>query len=333
MRPAPLLALTGSLLLGAPPALAAPPQPRPRLALRLTYTHGPGTESCPREHVVQDLLLGAFGYEAVQPDAGARIEFAVTREKRGFHLELTISDDTGKIVWVDQMDDPSSCMALLRTATVGAVVMAEIVLAPPAPPAPPPAPPVPPAPPPVQRSPPPVRAPPAPQKSLRYQIGAGPMASLWLTPGPFAMGGYGSFTAPLGDFSITGELRVIGSVGPGTEQGRYYSQVVGVSAVPCFPRLHLFGHLDGFLCGVALLGARFWSGGHVGRFRFDSLLLAAGPRVDGELLVANPFVIRGFLEAALILPQEGAKKNNHSIAWRPSLVGFSTGLSLRLSVW
>src|SRR5262249_28344063 len=120
MRPAPLL-FACAIFLGAAAALAEPfTVPKPPRAIRFEYRRGPGTEDCPPEQPVRDIMTDVFRSDPVKPDAGPLIVIAVTRKGRGFHAEINVYDAAGTVVWADKMDHKALCWTLMRSAVVDA---------------------------------------------------------------------------------------------------------------------------------------------------------------------------------------------------------------------
>jgi len=342
MRTAPLF-LACVLLVGSTPVRADPAPPKPRLTLRFEYTRGARTESCPDAHTTHDILMGYLGYDPVKPDGGARIQVSVTREGSAFHSEITIEDAAGKLVWVEEFGKRSQgrCIDLMRKTVLAAVIAAEQFL-PNGSPAPVPAPPeppgppshaAPPTPPPVPVStaraspsaPPPAAPPPAP---WRFEVGAGPLVNVWLTPGLFSMGAVAFFTARRADFSITGELRGMRSIVPdkGRDHPALRGEFYGGAAGPCYYHSVLF------VCGVLTLGALQGSGYDIiyQVKTHDPIVFAIGGRGGIEWSFAKRLVLRGYGEVMGILTKTTFVYNEGEV-WRTGQGFLSIGLASAVS--
>jgi hypothetical protein len=333
-----LLLCSGMALLAAHVFADGPP-PAPQLAVRLEYKRGKGAESCPTEQTMHNLLIGNFSYDPVKPDAGPVIQFEVTRRGPQFHVEITIEDAAGNLVWVEEMDDPGRCIDLMRIAVVAAGVQAELNLLPrsalfgsrrPKPAAPPPPAPAPPPPPAAPAPAPPVQPPapavpitaPAP-KRLTFQVGAGPEFNVGLTP-RLGAGGLGFVTGVWDNVaSLSGEFHALGSVLPSEVRGyRLRAVFLGGAIVPC---LH-----HGPLLGCVPLHVGTWSASYVGLPDvkiWDPIVVALGVRAGAEWPFAERFRLRGWVEP-LIIPTARSGNYEGTVWWTRPPAGLSIGLGL-----
>lgn len=320
------------MLLGAAPALANPPQaPAPRLAFRFEYTRGPGAESCPTEHTAHDLLMGAVSYDPVKPDAGPRAKIAVTRNGPKFHADIAIYDAAGELMWVQELDDPARCLALVRAAVVVVYSMMprSPALHPPTEPLPPP----PAAPPGPASARVPTRASAAPLLLNRpkYEVGLGPMVNFGLTPG-WSAGSFLFLTLRWTTVSITGEARGLGSVTADTKQvnsGRQLllrGQFYGIAGGPCVHGHPFFG------CATLSFGALIGSAGTWVQVKTkDPGMFAPSLRFGAEGTLIEGFALRGFVEATAIVTRPRIL-GNEGERWRTPPVGASIGLALVVPV-
>lgn len=331
MQQAPLL-LACAILLSAAPVLADPSPGKPHLTLRFEYSRGPGAESCPTEHPVHDLLMGALGYDPVKPDAGPRVQIAVTRRRPGFHAEITIYDGAGKVVWVQELDEERRCMDLVRPAVAAAASMAAIYLPRPAPATPAAAPPTPslappprPAPPPAAPAvAPPVRVVPAapPSEPLTFRTGIGPIVNFGIAPG-VAMGALGVVTVHLGNFALDLELKGVASVAANRENGHFLrGQFFGGALVPCFQARPFF------LCGALNLGYLRGSGDHLAQVKTDGpVVIAVGPRLAAEKDIVERLLLHGFIELTPIVTETDFVVDEKNV-WKTPPLCVSVGGSI-----
>jgi hypothetical protein len=338
VRTAPLL-LTCAILLGSAAALADPPPPRPRFFFRFKYTREPGAQTCPTDLTVHDLVRGEYGYDPVKPDAGPGIQIDVSKQGAVFHAEITIEAEPGKLAWVQEMNEPprGRCMTLMRSAVLGAIMTAELLLRkpylvpPPAPPAPPPAPP---SPPPPAPAPPRTAAPPAPSApsppKWTWRLGAGPLVSGWLAPG-VSMGGFVFVTRSWDEYSITAEARGTGSIVPGLETGpevyrTLRGRFLGGALVPCYQPGFFFA------CGALNFGLLQASLGEAEEDLVKTqhpFVFAIGARSGIEWPFTNRLALRGFAELAGIVTARPFVEDRRDVeVWKAPPAHVSIGLAL-----
>ncbi|WP_437780343.1 hypothetical protein [Sorangium sp. So ce1097] len=259
------LPLAASLFLVAPVALG---QGAPRGA-RLSYTRGPGTEGCPEEPSLREIVASQLGGVDPFVDDGAwRVEVVVQRRGPAFRGEIALHDRDGRELGRQELSSPI-CGVLVGDIGLALSVVMRPLLPPrpapgsaPTPPSGPPpedaAPPVSPgAPPetPASKPPHPVAAParpvprpgPPPERP-RLQLGAGVLLGAGVAPS-VAVGFSGFAGARWERFSLALEAR--GDLPIDAEP--YRGWTIGVSGlsgslVPC-------GHADWFFgCALATAG-------------------------------------------------------------------------------
>ncbi|WP_437326786.1 hypothetical protein [Sorangium sp. So ce381] len=265
------LSLAAALFLAAPVALAQVP---PRGA-RLSYTRGPGTEGCPEEPSLRQIVESQLG--GVDPfvsDGAWLIEVVIRRKGTAFQGEIALHDRDGRDLG-RQEHTSAICGALVEDIGLSlSAVMRPLLPAPPSPESAPISPLPGPLPPSVPRGAAPTVSPDAPPKALaskpprpvappprpvprsrpppdrpRLQLGAGVLLGAGVAPS-VAVGFSGFAGARWERFSLSLEAR--GDLPIDAEPYRGWTiGVSGLSAslVPC-------GHADWFFgCAVATAGA------------------------------------------------------------------------------
>ncbi|WP_437714736.1 hypothetical protein WMF45_50725 [Sorangium sp. So ce448] len=275
------LPLAASLFLTAPVALA---QVAPRGA-RLSYTRSPGTEGCPEEPSLREIVASQLG--GVDPfvrDGAWRVEVVVQHRGPAFRGEIALYDRDGRALGRQELSSPICGVLVGDIGLALSAVMRPLLPPRPAPgsaptsspsePPPPPAPgdaapPVSPdAPPraPASKPPHPVAAParPAPRPRPppdrpRLQLGAGVLLGAGVAPS-VAVGFSGFAGARWERFSLSLEARGDLPIDAEPYRGWIYG-VSGVSGslVPC-------GHMDWFFgCAVATAGEVWYARESTGR--------------------------------------------------------------------
>jgi hypothetical protein len=140
------LPLAASLFVAAPVALA---QGAPRGA-RLSYTRGPGTEACPEEPSLRQIVASQLaGVDPFVHDGARHIEVIVRRKGTAFQGEIALHDRDGRELGRQELSNPI-CGVLVQHIGLSLSIFMRPFLPPrPAPggaPAPPSGPPPPPAP-------------------------------------------------------------------------------------------------------------------------------------------------------------------------------------------
>ncbi|WP_437991930.1 hypothetical protein [Sorangium sp. So ce145] len=264
------LPLAASLFLAAPVALA---EEAPRGA-RLSYTRGSGTEGCPEEPSLREIVASQLG--GVDPfvrDGAWRVEVVVQRRGPAFRGEIALHDRDGRALGRQELSSPICGVLVGDIGLALSAVMRPLLpprpapgsapTSPPSGPPPPPAPgdvapPVPPgAPPrgpaskpsdPVAAPARPVRRPRPPPDRPRLQLGAGVLLGAGVAPS-VAVGFSGVAGARWERFSLSLEARGDLPIDAEPYRGRIV-EVSGLSGslVPC-------GHTDWFFgCALAMAG-------------------------------------------------------------------------------
>jgi hypothetical protein len=339
MRVWPPLLCAVLFFLSAPPARAGVPG----LAVRLDYTRAAGAERCPDEHGVRDFLTGEFGYDPVQPDAGAGLRISITPVSRAFHVDIRLEDSSGNILWQEGFDE-GDCAALIEQAALKAYIEVSTRLRPPpaspppppvneapspeapAAPAAPPAPSAPPVSPPRQPDP----APPVISSSqLRFVLGLQALVHAGITPTASA-GGAASVELRLGALGIGLEGRVTHSVIPSEYKPRretvsVHSLLGGGTLAPCY----YYGPFAG--CAVLDVGAvRFYA-----RPDWPSsyqAIIAAGLRPGVRWSFSRRFALTGNVEISAILTKIHLIANHDDVWQSPAVfAAFGAGINADLT--
>src|SRR5690349_20647822 len=131
MRAASLALLAAALLALAPavgraddppapgPAASAPPaaalSPRPRIAIRLSYVLGAGTQNCPPEQALHDEVARRMGYDPFTSDAPDRVIVTVNLLPGRSTSTIKFEDNTGGHGWEDDTlrVAETNCMVLI----------------------------------------------------------------------------------------------------------------------------------------------------------------------------------------------------------------------------
>ncbi|WP_155798201.1 hypothetical protein [Sorangium cellulosum] len=264
------LPLAASLFLAALVALA---QGAPRGA-RLSYTRGPGTEGCPEEPSLREIVASQLG--GVDPfvrDGAWHIEVVIRRRGPAFQAEIALHDRDGRELGRQELSSPIcgvlvgdiglSLSAVMRPLLPSGPTPGSAPASPPSEPPPPPAPggaapPVSPdtlprapdakPPHPVAAPARPVPRPGPPPDRPRLQLGAGVLLGAGVAPS-VAVGFSGFAGARWERFSLSLEARGDLPIDAEPYRGRIFG-VSGVSGslVPC-------GHADWFFgCALATAG-------------------------------------------------------------------------------
>ncbi|WP_437590003.1 hypothetical protein [Sorangium sp. So ce1000] len=334
------LSLAASLFLAAPVALA---QVAPRGA-RLSYTRGPGTEGCPEEPSLRQIVASQLG--GVDPfvsDGAWHIEVVIRRKGTAFQGEIALHDRDGRALG---REEHSSAICGVLVEDIGlslSAVMRPLLPPRPAPGSAPASPPsVPPpssapgdaAPPaspdapseaPASKPPHPVAAParpdprprPPPERP-RLQLGAGVLLGAGVAPS-VAIGFSGVAGVRWERFSLSLEVRGDLPIDGEPYRGWTISALSG-SLVPC-------GHADWFFsCGLATAGGVWHVRESTGRERalpYAALGLRAGLEVPLSARLAGQ--LTGDLSINTLRP---SYRLLHGSGWTAAPV--SEAMALRL---
>jgi hypothetical protein len=278
-----LLSLALLLALVPTRAMADPP---PRIAVRLEYTRGPGTESCPDTPALHDAIVTQLGYDPVRPDADARLVALLARQGQGLRASLVLLNPAGRSLWADEIRSRGAdCSRLIDSMALAIRVGIDpLVLPPPAPAPPPIAPPPPLISPPAAPAPAQDAAPPKPSSTRpKIRVGLGTSLSVWSAPALAA-----SFSLQAGVrwdlFSISAEGRT-DLPATGKKEGIVTSLTSG-ALLPC---VHPAGIV--LVCGLVTAGARRFS--TMDDTSHGSAFFAgAGVRAGVEIPIAGPLSVR-----------------------------------------
>ncbi|WP_438017478.1 hypothetical protein WMF18_43095 [Sorangium sp. So ce315] len=335
------LPLAASLFLVAPVALG---QGAPRGA-RLSYTRGPGTEGCPEEPSLREIVAGQLGGVDPFVDDGAwHVEVVVQRRGPAFRGEIALHDRDGRELGRQELSSPI-CGVLVGDIGLALSVVLRPLLPPrPAPgsaPTPPSGPPPRPAPedaaPPVSPGAPreapasepphpvaaaarPVPRPGPPPERPRLQLGAGVLLGAGVAPS-VAVGFSGFAGARWERFSLSLEARGDLPIDAEPYRGRIV-EVSGVSGslVSC-------GHMDWFFgCALATAGGVWQSRESTGRefaLPYAALGLRAGLEVPLSVRLAGQ--LTGDLLLNTVRP---VHRSPHGAGWKTAPI--SQAVALRL---
>ncbi|WP_437958108.1 hypothetical protein WME76_43720 [Sorangium sp. So ce119] len=337
------LPLAASLFLAAPVALA---QVAPRGA-RLSYTRGPGTEGCPEEPSLREIVASQLG--GVDPfvrDGAWHVEVVVQRRGPAFRGEIALHDRDGRELGRQELSSPI-CGVLVGDIGLSLSAVMRPLLPPPlapgsAPASPPSGPPalstpehaatpVPPdAPPraPAVKPPHPVAAParpvprprPPPDRP-RLQLGAGVLLGAGVAPS-VAVGFSGFAGARWERFSLSLEARGDLPIDAEPYRGRIV-EVSGLSGslVSC-------GHMDWFFgCALATAGGLWQIRASTGRefaLPYAALGLRAGLEVPLSVRLAGQ--LTGDLSINTVRP---VHRSPHGSGWKTAPI--SQAVALRLN--
>ncbi|MEP7122184.1 MAG: hypothetical protein ABJE95_14790 [Byssovorax sp.] len=102
------------------PATARAAEPPPHISVRLAYDHGPGVEGCPDEGGVRYELMGAFGYDPMEPPAIFGFEpppllrLVISRQGTQLRAVATEVNGAGRVLWGGDYQDRIDCPTLVR---------------------------------------------------------------------------------------------------------------------------------------------------------------------------------------------------------------------------
>jgi hypothetical protein len=291
---------------------------------RLEYALAPGARACPAEAALRAGVAARLGHDPFRPDAPSRLAVAVRRRGAGFAAAIQLRDAAGAVIWQDELQD-DRCAALIEAVALAiAIELAPDPACPDPPPCPPaaPCPPPPASPPPCAPAAPAPRSPPAPPRALRFELGAGLLTSLGLTPSP-GLGGAGFVRFRWSDVSIALEGRALAPAPVRADRGTPLDVAsLAALAAPC---AHL-GYFSG--CGLAQLGALDVSGERV-RSRDRFLLAAAGGRVALDIPLWRGLAARAHADVLVTFSPTTLLVNEHEVWTTPRLSGAAgAGLSM-----
>lgn len=263
------------MLLALSPGPASAQTP-PAATVRLQYSRGEGTSSCPDERTLRESVAARLGYDPFRPDAKGAVAAVLSREPRGLRAVVQLLDASGRITGSRLLTTASndcqelfSAMALAICIAVDPFVLSRA----PAPAEPPPAPLAPPCPTcPI--------CPPPPRSPVRFRVGAGLQAGAGAVPTIGSLGVTAQVELRYRAFALGLEGRVdprLGSV-PGPMGGGVGATLLLGIIAPC-ARARMFG-----FCALLGMGALQGIGIDVTTSRqATTFYAAAGARIAAEV--------------------------------------------------
>jgi len=295
---------------------------------KLTYSRGPGAETCPDESELRKAVAARLGYDPFFPWANKTIEAAITRGKRGFHGEVKVLDADGLVRGARALDATShDCSDMVRALALaisialddlGVEAPAALVEPAPAPPDTTPAAssPSPPSSAPSPDRPPP-EAPPPERRVIAVSLWLGPDLSFGTAPDP-ALGLQIDLRLRYGLGSLDLEARADLPASGGTSaQGQVSTYLVVGSLVPC---VHWPAPV--FACAVVTTGGFQESGVNLAVPRTASApYLAAGARVGIEIPLSSHYFLLAHADALGVFLRHAVQIDGMNAFSLPALAG------------
>jgi len=107
--------LVSAALLGAARVGAEPP---PKIATRLAYTITPGIAGCPSEAALTDMIGSYFGYQPIEPEAGAILTVTIRAKGKQPVADLSLRDAEGTARWEESTEEGTDCDDLVENVAL-----------------------------------------------------------------------------------------------------------------------------------------------------------------------------------------------------------------------
>ena len=238
--------ISAIFLLFCDPATALAAAPPPHISVRLVYDHGPGVEGCPDERGFRYELMGAFGYDPMEPPLIADFQppplLRVVISRQGAQLRAVASEvnAAGRVLWGGEYQDRIDCPTLARNIALVIRVGIGVDAGPAQSPSPLP----PPVPPPVVAVVEPPKPPPAASTKVRVGLGSG----LAFGVAPAAAVGFSlqlGMRWPVASLSLEGRADLPAA----SDASGIRTSMISGTLLPCF---HFWTY--GAACGLVTVG-------------------------------------------------------------------------------
>jgi hypothetical protein len=275
---------TGGPLFGVSPDQPAPPAPRSRATVRLTYSQ-PAGDACPDERALRGAVAARLGYDpgAAPGEPAPTLRVTIVRQAGGFVARAEIRDAAGRLTWERPALTDMDCRHLVDVLGLTLAIALDPGATGSEPPAPAASPPIVPELPPATPAPESPPTPPAPSARPQVRLGIRAGLAVATLPRPSA-----TMAADFGVvwpyFSIAIEARADLPVTADVDHGaRIHASILAASLVPCGRWRWLVA------CGVVSVGALRLAGVTAGvpanewtSSEGSAAYFAAGPRLALE---------------------------------------------------